>query len=53
MRCVYDGEEFCEGCRATTLSVSSVALCDCELGRCGLLGSSDLSEAEEITEVSS
>ena len=53
MRCVYDGEEFCEGCRAATLSVSSVALCDCEPGCCGLPGSNDLSEAEEITEVPS
>ena len=56
MRCVYDGEEFCEGCRATTLSVSSSTLyrsCNCEPGCCGLPGSSDLSESEEITEVSS
>ena len=55
MRCVYDGEEFCEGCRATTLSVSSSTLyrsCNCEPGCCGLPGSSDLSESEEITEVS-
>ena len=55
MRCVYDGEEFCEGCRATTLSVSSSTLyrsCDCEPGCCGLPGSSDLSESEEISEVS-
>ena len=49
IRCVYDGEEFCAGCRASALSASSntlYRLCDCEPGCCGLPGSTDGSKSE-------
>ena len=50
VRCVYDGEKFCEGCHAAALTIADgIALphpCDCEPGCCGLPGSSDGSESE-------
>ena len=49
-RCVYDGELFCEACRAAAIQIDDgVELqhpCDCEPGCCGVPGSTDGSESE-------
>ena len=48
VRCVYDGEVFCDGCRDAAITIGDeIPTCDCEPGCCGVLSDwSDGSDAD-------